>query len=111
MTFGEVLRYLLDCEEVTQKKLAADLNLAASTVGSYAQGVREPDFETLKRIAAYFGVTTDYLLDFSQPTQAAGQEQELLKIYRSFTPAQKDLLLQQARPIAEYSMRHRENAK
>ena len=64
MKFGEILRELLEDNDITQKQLATDLNIAATTIGNYIRGMREPDFEILKLFAAYFNVTTDYLLDF-----------------------------------------------
>ena len=62
MEFHERLRYLIDCEEMKIKDLAAKLHLAPSTLGNYVQGTREPDYDTLRRIADYFGVSIDYLL-------------------------------------------------
>ena len=65
MNFHKRLRDLIEENDITQKKLAADLNIAASTVSSYVQGVREPDFSILLRLADYFHVSTDYLLGLS----------------------------------------------
>jgi len=64
MKFGDILRDLLEQHDITQKQLAKDLNIAPSTLGNYIQNLREPDFELLKKVAAYFQVSTDYLLDF-----------------------------------------------
>ena len=50
MKFGTVLRKLIEEHGITQKSLAAKLNLAPSTLGSYVQNTREPDFELLKKI-------------------------------------------------------------
>ena len=52
MNFGDVLRELLEDRNMTQKQLAADLNIAATTIGNYIRGMREPDFEILKLLAA-----------------------------------------------------------
>jgi transcriptional regulator with XRE-family HTH domain len=46
----------------TRKEIAEHLRLHESTYGKYELGRREPDFETLNKLADYFGVTTDYLL-------------------------------------------------
>ena len=72
MPFHQRLRQLLDENEITQKKLAADLHIAASTVGSYVQGVREPDFSILLRMADYFHVSADYLLDHREESAGPG---------------------------------------
>ncbi len=60
---GNKLRRLRENKGLLQKQLANDLNIKTSTIGMYEQGRREPDNETLKRIANYFEVSTDYLLD------------------------------------------------
>ena len=48
MKFGDVLRELMEEKEITQVKLANDLNLRSSTIGHYVRNEREPDFELLK---------------------------------------------------------------
>ena len=52
----------------TQAELAAKLGISPSTVGMYEQGRRRPDGETLARMAALFGCTTDELLDVNRPS-------------------------------------------
>ena len=46
----------------TLKVLGRRIGMAESTVSLYESGKREPDLETIQRIADVFGVTTDYLL-------------------------------------------------
>lgn len=103
MEFNERLRYLIDCEEIKIKDLAPKLCLSASTLSNYAQGIREPDYDTLRRIADYFGVSIDYLLGHKTP--AEDDERQLLARYRSFTPSQKRLLLDQAKLITRYKVK------
>ena len=76
MNFNERLRYLIDCEEIKLKDLAPKLCLSASTLSNYTQGIREPDYDTLRRIADYFGVSIDYLLGHETP--AVDDERQLL---------------------------------
>ena len=54
MKFGDILRNLINDREITQRRLASDLNIAPSTLGNYIQDSREPDLQTLKDIANYF---------------------------------------------------------
>jgi transcriptional regulator with XRE-family HTH domain len=49
----------------TQEEVAAIIGVNRSTYSGYEQGAREPDFETLLKIAAHFKVTTDYILGAS----------------------------------------------
>ena len=46
----------------TQKQLAEKLNTTNSSVCDWECGRSEPDIATLKKIAKYFNVSTDYLL-------------------------------------------------
>lgn len=46
----------------TLMQISLDLDMATGTYSQYENGTREPNFETLFKIADYFNVTTDYLL-------------------------------------------------
>ena len=47
---------------ITQLKLAMDLNISQNTVSRYETGERQMGYETLIAIADYFDVSLDYLL-------------------------------------------------
>lgn len=100
MKLGEILKELLNLHSMTQKQLAEALALSPSALGNYIQGTREPDYGTLIRIADYFQVSTDYLLDHSvnredSRKKAAHREELLLCIFRSLTSEQQDFYLEQ----------------
>lgn len=99
MEFCETLRELIENKEITQKQLAIELNVATSTIGSYVQGVREPDFHTLKRIAQYFHVTIDYLLNNHIDITQNQAEDRLLSIFRSLTPDQQEIYIEQGKAM------------
>lgn len=48
---------------ITQLKLAMDLNISQNTISRYETGEREADYTTLIRLADYFNVSLDYLLE------------------------------------------------
>ena len=108
MAFGEILRALLEEREMTQKDLAKQLHLAPSTLGSYIQGVREPDFETLKLLARTFGVTTDYLLEHRTGKAASAREAELLRIFRALSPEQQEISIEQCRVFLKQNWKRQE---
>ena len=97
MSFGNNLRTLIEERNMTQKELAQQMNIAPSTIGSYVQNTREPDFATLKLLAGYFDVSIDYLLDYSSGETENHQEDEMLRIFRSLTEEQKNICIEQCR--------------
>ena len=62
MKFGELLASLRRERGILQKELAAYLNVTVATISNYEKGVHAPDYETLVRLADFFDVSTDYLL-------------------------------------------------
>lgn len=97
MSFGKNLRTLIEERDMTQKELAAQLNIAPSTMGSYVQNTREPDFATLRSIARFFDVSIDYLLDNQTGQTDTQKEGELLRIFRSLSQTEQDICLEQCR--------------
>ncbi|MBW2672110.1 MAG: helix-turn-helix domain-containing protein [Deltaproteobacteria bacterium] len=62
MNFGNRLRQLRKEKGLTQAELAKLLSIGESTISFYESGKRQPDYETLIRIADLFNVSVDYLL-------------------------------------------------
>ena len=61
--FNDKIRYLRKHQELTQAEVADGIDILQSTYSNYEQGTREPDFETLKKLANFFDVSIDYLLE------------------------------------------------
>lgn len=60
--FSAVFKNLRKDSNLTQSELAKKLGIAPSTVGMYERGQREPDFDTLEKIASLFCVNMNTLL-------------------------------------------------
>ena len=58
----EKLRILREQAGLSQQKLADQLGLTQQSIYSYENGAYEPDIATLKRFAAYFDTSVDYLI-------------------------------------------------
>ena len=75
---GDRIKELRVKHGLTQKDIAALLDVSPSTVGMYEQNRREPDANTLVKISERFNVSTDYLLgtpekkELSSSSLAAG---------------------------------------
>ena len=61
--FGDKLRFLREYQELPQGEVAKRLNLTPATYCRYESNIHQPDFDTLKRIANFFDVSIDYLLE------------------------------------------------
>ncbi len=48
---------------ISQLKLAMDLGMNQNSISRYETGEREADYATLIRLAEYFDVSIDYLLE------------------------------------------------
>jgi len=57
------LKYLRKQKGISQLKLAMDLDMNQNSVSRYENGIREADYATLIKIADYFNVSIDYLLE------------------------------------------------
>ncbi|MCI3197668.1 helix-turn-helix transcriptional regulator [Bacillus sp. HU-1818] len=76
MGLGARIRRLRENSKLTQKALAEKLNIPHQNLSNYERGFRQPDYETLKKIANFFEVTTDYLLGLSSNTKPIVQEEK-----------------------------------
>ena len=60
--FAQRLKELRLDNSLTQAELANALSVDQRTVSNWEKGIREPDFESLMKIARYFNVSAEYLL-------------------------------------------------
>ena len=56
------IRELRQQKNLTQVRLAIELNTSQNTLSRYETGEREADYDMLKKLADYFNVSIDYLL-------------------------------------------------
>ncbi|MBQ7328494.1 MAG: helix-turn-helix transcriptional regulator [Oscillospiraceae bacterium] len=57
------LKEIRNAKGISQLKLATDLNTNQNTISRYETGEREPGIAELIRIADYFNISVDYLLE------------------------------------------------
>lgn len=65
----EKLKELRKAKGISLKELGSIVGVAESTMSLYENGKRQPDYETLLKLAEFFGVTVDYLLRGSNESE------------------------------------------
>ncbi|WP_392454857.1 helix-turn-helix domain-containing protein [Chryseomicrobium aureum] len=81
--FGAKLKKLRERENLSRDEFAKKIGITYAALSKYELDLRQPDFETLTKIADYFEVSTDYLLDHD----VSGS-----KNTDSLTPYQKEVI-------------------
>lgn len=57
------LKFLRNKKRITQQRLAIELGINQNSLSRYETGQRQADYDTLIKIADYFDVSIDYLLE------------------------------------------------
>lgn len=73
----ERIKELRKEKSITMKRLGEIIGVSEGAVSQYENGKRQPDYDTLKKIADFFDVSTDYLLGRTDnPQQNIDQQLE-----------------------------------
>ena len=62
MNLGETIKFLRKGKALTQAQFAREFGISSGAIAMWETNKRQPDGETLTRLADFFGVTVDYLL-------------------------------------------------
>lgn len=76
MEFSTRLTSLRKERKLLQADVANKVGIARATYGAYEQGSRQPDFDTLEKLADFFGVSLDYLLGRTNISALTPQEKD-----------------------------------
>ena len=87
--FSIRLKELRQKHNLSQREFAEILKVSTGTVGNWEVGMREPDFKTLIKIANFFNVSCDYLLD-----RFSTDDEDENKIRVSISDTEQELLSQ-----------------
>lgn len=107
MDIGKQLRSLLEQDGITQRHLAQALNISTTTLNGYIQNRRQPDANTIIRLASYFHTTTDYIYGLTtlrEPVISSYdlEEQRLINIYRSIPEDKRPLYLETGKTFSAH---------
>lgn len=61
-TCGDKIAALREKRGLTQEELASKIGISRASLSHYEKNRREPDYNTINKLANYFHVTADYLL-------------------------------------------------
>lgn len=100
--FADNLKQLRKEKGMTQTQFASEFNIATGTIAMWETGKRTPDTETLKKIARFFNVSIDFLLDNEKNSSNDLEElpEELIILNRNAkntTPENRKKLLEMAK--------------
>lgn len=109
MSFGNVLSILIEGRGVTQKELAEACSTSPSAISGYVLNTREPDFDMLRKIAEYFHVSTDYLLEYENASVKTDDE-VVRNIVKTMSPGQRSLWIKQGKQLQDFNIRAMEDA-
>lgn len=102
INLGATLAQLRKEKGLSQKQVAGILGVTSSAVGMWELNKRQPDVATVRKIATYFGVTTDSILEVQLPeiacteeelSEEERQEYNLLKTFRLLDKDNRDIAI------------------
>ncbi|HDR7795353.1 TPA: helix-turn-helix transcriptional regulator [Bacillus luti] len=102
--FSETLKKLRKSRDLTQQQLGDEINASRGQIKNYENGF-EPDLVTLDRIASFFNVTVDVLLNRNIKEDDSQLENAFIKlqhIYITLTPQQKENFCKKVTSFAEF---------
>lgn len=93
LTIGEKIKNLRISSNISQEELAFNIGVARQTVTNYENQNSQPDLETLKKIAIFFSVTTDFLLDIDNENIPQEYMKKLLYYGRKLNTRNRDIII------------------
>lgn len=117
-TCGERIRELRIFHEMTLAELGNKIGIKGNTLGSYEIGRRIPDYLTIVKIAHFFHVSVDLLVDNEVEFEYHPRKMDCIpnylqsyyfRILSSFTGTQQKQVYELIQSINHYNRVHRKN--
>ena len=91
--FSKRLKQLRKQQNLTQTELANLLNLSHGAIAMWETDKRQPDNDTLVRLANFFNVSVDYLLGLSnQEYELTDENKQLLAMIDQLSPEDREAI-------------------
>lgn len=75
------IRNLREKNNISREEFAKKIDVSYAALSKYETGKRQPDYETLQKIADYFDVSTDYLLGRAENKKSIPDNEEEFEAY------------------------------
>lgn len=109
MQIGHKISGLRNRKNISQKQLAADLNVSAGLVGLWETNKRIPSLESFILLIDYFAVSADLLLENDRklspgqykndPADSISASEKLLKTFSCLNEDNQDILIGEAKKL------------
>ena len=66
MTIGDKIKELRKSSKLTQEQLAEYFGISSQAVSKWETGMSSPDIDMLPKIASFFNITIDELMDYDR---------------------------------------------
>ncbi|MBA4698520.1 MAG: helix-turn-helix domain-containing protein [Ruminococcus sp.] len=87
MDLGNILAHLRKEKGLNQREFASILGVSNGAVAMWETNKRLPDVHMLKKIAIYYNVSTDYLLDYESSNMTLSKQLTWKDVLRTFPDA------------------------
>ena len=77
----KILRELREKRGLTLEQVAEGVGLRNQYISNYELGKRRPDYDTLCKLADYFGVSVDYLLGREWKNEPSGKNTGVYNLF------------------------------
>lgn len=97
MSFGENLRFLMVEQHISQTEFAKKIGYAQRTISSWVNSQSEPTESAIRKVAEYFQISTDELLDVDKNytrglNTYSAEERQLVADFRQLSYYKRELI-------------------
>lgn len=106
MEIGKMISKLRNEKGLNQRDFAKLLGVSNGAIGMWETGKRQPDLDTIRKIASFFNVTVDYLIGNHQSSiDYANYQMDTPEFVLDFKMRIRDLMAEQKMSEDEFAMR------
>ena len=92
MEIGKVMKILREKHKLSMSAIAEKLDMKKGTYAAYEYGQCEPNLTVVRKLAKFYKVSADYLLDINQEESNYQSPLEQLQSQYNMTPLEKRIM-------------------